>query len=78
MRMVILIGLAIATVVLAALFAGSSILFDRSMREPIEGAYVGAPREPATATRPAKGTESATAPTTRSTSAGVSRCSGLV
>ena len=42
--------LAVATVLLVALFAGSSLLFDRSLRTPIEGAYSAASK-PAGATR---------------------------
>lgn len=43
----LMIVLAVATVLLLALFAGSSIFFDRSVRAPIEGAYTGAPKAPA-------------------------------
>jgi thiosulfate dehydrogenase len=61
-----MIVLAIAAVMLVALFVGSSILFERSMHEPIEGAYVDAGAGQATPARRAGTSGLAAGPSTAS------------
>ncbi|HWI83712.1 c-type cytochrome [Ramlibacter sp.] len=60
-RLIVIVGL--AALLLLGMFLASSVLFQRSIRQPIEGAYTAAPA-PAASSAPAPTAASAAAPTT--------------